>query len=268
MSATALLEIRGLCRRFADRHGSGAQTVRALDGVDLTLPEGGFHALVGGSGSGKSTLARCLAGLDRPDAGSIRFRGVEVTELEERQLRAHRRRVQLIFQDPGTALSPRLHVWQAVAEPMAIAGRGTRIERRALSLELMAAVGLHAESSDRSCLELSGGQKQRLAIARALAVEPTLMILDEALSGLDASMQGQMLNLLRALQAERAFSCLLVAHDLALVASVAEEVAVMHAGRIVERGTPDALSTAAAHPHTRALVAAARRGVWHRVPEP
>ena len=264
-----LAKVRGLTRRFARRGQptAGAGSVAALDGADLTLRAGGFHALVGESGSGKSTLARCLAGLERPDSGTIYFRGAEVTRLRGPALRAYRRQVQLIFQDPAVALSPRFTAWQVVAEPISIQGHAGRREQRQRALSLMEQVGLRPESADRRPLEFSGGQRQRLAIARALAVEPSLLVLDEALSGLDASMQAQILNLLRDLQRERSFTCLLVSHDFAVVAAVAEDVAVMHAGRIVEQGAPAVLIDAPRHPHTRDLVAAtAGQERWLRSP--
>jgi len=268
-AAPGLLEVRGLTRRFArrGRFAAGAEPIAALDGADLTLRAGGFHALVGESGSGKSTLARCLAGLERPDAGSIRLRGAEVVHLRGPALRAYRRQVQLIFQDPAAALSPRFAAWEVVAEPISILGRAPRRERRQRALALMEQVGLPAESADRRPLEFSGGQRQRLAIARSLAVEPVLLVLDEALSGLDVSVQAQILNLLRDLQRQRSFTCLLVSHDLSVVAAVAEDVAVMYAGRIVEQGLPAALIEGPRHPHTRALVAAtAGQEPWLRRP--
>ena len=236
-----LLRASGLSKRYLRRGGSeGAREVQALDGVDLELAAGATLALVGESGSGKSTLARCLAGLEEPDRGEIVLEG----------------RSQLIFQDSATALNPRLRAVEIVEEPLVVQRRGSGPERRRRALELFERVGLAAGFATRRPLELSGGQRQRLAIARALAVEPRLLILDEALAGLDVSSQAQILSLLLELQAAHALAYLLISHDLGLVAAVADEVAVLHEGRIVERGPAAAVLAAPQHAKTRALVAA------------
>jgi ABC-type glutathione transport system ATPase component len=230
--------------------------VQALEGVDLTLAAGSTLALVGPSGSGKSTLARCLAGLEAPDGGDIRLNGRSIVGLAAREQRAVRTQVQLIFQDSATALPPRLTAAEIVEEPLVILRRGTGPERRRRVHALFERVGLAASLERRRPFELSGGQRQRLAIARALAVEPKLLVLDEAQAGLDAESQAQIVDLLSKLQAASAVGYLLVSHDLGLVAAVADEVAVLHEGRIVERGEVAAVLEAPQHAVTRALVAA------------
>ncbi len=206
------VSVRGLIKNYG--------AVRALDGVDLTIAVGGTTALAGQSGSGKSTLARCLARLERPDAG-------EITGTES---------VQLVFQDAAGSLNPRMRAAEIVAEPLAIRGI-PRAERRRRALELMAQCGLSPDSAERFPFEFSGGQRQRLAIARALTLEPELLILDEALSGLDLSIQAQISNLLADLQEARGLTYLHITHDLTLARRVADHIAVMHRGRITECGS-------------------------------
>ncbi|MFQ5776705.1 MAG: ATP-binding cassette domain-containing protein [Terriglobia bacterium] len=232
------------------------RVVKALDGVDLKIYPGCTHALVGESGSGKSTLARCLARLEAPSSGSIRFEDRDLLHLTAAELFSFRQLVQLIFQDPATALNPRLCAAEIIEEPLAIQHRGTKRERRERSLALMEQVGLSPGWAERLPLELSGGQRQRLAIARALALEPKFLILDEALSGLDVSVQAQVVNLLLDLQASRSLTYLYISHDLSLVGCLADEVTVMHRGRVVERGKTAELFAAPQHPHTRALLGA------------
>lgn len=249
-----LVRIRGLTRWHAPR-GNG-RTVQALAGIDLDIRRGTAVALVGRSGSGKSTLARCLARLEDPTAGEIRFDGADVSSLRGPALRAFRERVQLVLQDSVAALDPRFSAVDIVSEPLEILGRGTAGERRRRALELMAAVGLSADWGGRRPAQLSGGQRQRLALARALAVQPRLLILDEAFAGLDASVQAQIAALLEDLRARHGLTYLHVSHDLALMASLADEVAVIHEGRIVESGPVGTLFAAPQHPETRALIEA------------
>ena len=255
-----LVDIRALTKRHVRRgRGSRPSTVDALAGVDLTIARGAIMALVGQSGSGKSTLARCLALLERPTSGEIRFEGEDVIRLGPAELRAYRERVQLVFQDSATAISPRLTAAEIVSEPLEILRRGDQAARRRRVRELMETVGLPASVEDRRPGALSGGQRQRLAIARALAVEPRLLILDEAFSGLDASIQAQIANLVLALRDDRGLTCLCISHDLALTSVVADEVAILFEGRVVERAPAARLFAAPEHPHTRALVAAVPR---------
>lgn len=252
-----LLRVRGLRKRYVRRTGvlRGA-AIQALEDVDLSVAAGSTMALVGESGSGKSTLARCLARLEEPDSGEISFEGRNLVGLSGQELQAVRRQIQLIFQDPAMALNPGLSAAEIVEEPLLIMRRGGRQERRGRALELMEQVSLPAAWGARRPFELSGGQRQRLAIARALAVEPRLLILDEALSGLDLSIQAQIVNLLLDLQSRHPLTYLYVSHDLGLMGRIADEVAVLYRGRIVERGGIAAVLAAPQHPHTRALVAA------------
>ncbi len=253
----ALVRVCGLNKRYARRgERRGSPGVQALAGVDLTIASGATLALVGQSGSGKSTLARCLARLEQPESGQIWFEGAELVALRGRSLRPLRQRIQLIFQDSADALDPRLSAVEIVAEPLDILGRGAKRARRARALELMETVGLPPDWGERRPGELSGGQRQRLAIARALAVLPRLLILDEAFAGLDASIQAQIAALLEELRVRHGLTCLYISHDLALMARLAREVAVLFEGRIVERDSVARLFADPRHPHTRALVAA------------
>jgi peptide/nickel transport system ATP-binding protein len=229
-----LLEVRGLRKTYVRRRAD--EPVEALRGVDLTLRAGAALALVGRSGSGKSTLARCIARLEEPSSGEVWFEGVNLAARHGRQLRPFREHLQLVLQDSAAALDPRLTAVEIVAEPLDVAGRGTRPERRRRALELMETVGVPPAWSTRRPLELSGGQRQRLALARALALQPKLLVLDEAFTGLDASVQAQVAVLLEDLRSRHGLTYLYVSHDLALMAALADEVAVLDAGRIVERG--------------------------------
>jgi ABC-type glutathione transport system ATPase component len=259
---TEILRARNLGKRYhrrsSLRHGG---EIVALEDVDLTLHAGATLALVGASGSGKSTLARCLALLETPSTGEIWLDGQNLSSLTGRELVPHRRQIQLVFQDPATSLNPRLSSTEIVAEPFLVTGWGTRGERRRRAQELMETVGLSASWSERRPLELSGGQRQRLAIARALALEPKVLVLDEALSALDLSLQAQMVSLIQDLQASRTLACLYVSHDLDLMGTVADELAVMHAGRIVEQGATSELLARPQHPRTQELVAALQAAV-------
>jgi peptide/nickel transport system ATP-binding protein len=213
--------------------------IEVLHAVNLSIRTGSTVALIGKSGSGKSTLARCLACLEEPDSGEIWFAGKNITKLSRRELAPLRRQIQLIFQEPGAALNPRFTAAEVVSEPLFIAGLGTKRERRERSLELMELVGLPARLGSRLPFELSGGQRRRLAIARALALEPKLLILDEALTGLDLSTRAQISNLLLKLQEVCSLTYLCISHDLGLVTHLADEVAVLAEGQIVEGGAPE-----------------------------
>jgi oligopeptide/dipeptide ABC transporter ATP-binding protein len=259
-----LLEVQGLTVSYAlgrrRPFGPPARELRAVDGVSLALERGAALGLVGESGSGKSTTARAIVGLVRPSAGSVRLAGVELTQLGPRARRPYLRRVQMVFQDPTGALDPRLSAAASVAEPLAVQRVGTRRERRARALALLESVGLDARDAPRFPHEFSGGQRQRIGIARALALEPELLVLDEPVSALDVSVQAQVVNLLSELRARLGLSYLFIAHDLAVVRRVCERVAVMYLGRIVESAPRAELFGAPRHPYTRALMAA--------VPEP
>jgi peptide/nickel transport system ATP-binding protein len=248
-----LVRIRGLTKRYPRRRGV---SVEALAGVDLDIPRGAVLALVGQSGSGKSTLARCLARLEEPTSGRITFEGTDLLALRGRPLREVRERIQLIFQDSAAALDPRLSALEIVSEPLDILRCGDRGGRRERARQLMEMVGLPAAWGGRRPLELSGGQRQRLAIARAFAVQPRLLILDEAFTGLDVSIQAQIANLLQELRGPQGLTYLCISHDLALMSALADEVAIMFEGRIVEQGGAARLFAEPGHPHTRALIEA------------
>jgi peptide/nickel transport system ATP-binding protein len=252
-----LIRVCGLTKRYTPGGGRRRRaTVLAVADVDLTVTRGADLALVGESGSGKSTLARCLARLEEPTGGRIWFEGTDILGLHGRRLRPFRERVQLILQDSATALNPRLTAGDIISEPLQVLDRGNRRERRRRALELMEAVGLPAAGVERRPLELSGGQRQRLAIARALAVQPRLLILDEAFAGLDVSIQAQIAGLLQDLRRRHGLTYLYISHDLALMARLADELAIMFEGRIVERGESARVIADPRHPHTQALLAA------------
>jgi oligopeptide transport system ATP-binding protein len=226
----------------------------AVEEVDLDLHRGETLGLVGESGCGKSSLARLIGLLQRPDRGRIRFRGDDVTHLPRRRLDRFRRAVQMVFQDPFEALNPRLPVGASVAEPLLVHRLGTRHERHRRVTELLDSVGMNPALRNRYPHELSGGQRQRIAIARALALHPGLIIADEAVSALDVSVQSQILNLLIDLKERLELAYLFISHDLAVVDHLADRVAVMYLGRIVEIGPRSRLFTQPAHPYTRALL--------------
>ncbi len=245
-----LVEAIGLRKTFAGG-------VRAVDGVDVAIPPGGTLGLVGESGCGKSTLARVLIRLIEPEEGTLRFRGQDITHLPDARMRALRRDMGIIFQDPFGSLNPRMTVAQLLAEPMAVHGMGNAASRRARVAELLAMVGLLADHAGRYPHEFSGGQRQRIAIARALATEPAFLVCDEPTSALDVSIQAQVLNLLRELQERLGLACLFVSHNLAAVRHMAPLVAVMYLGRIVEEAPREAIFAAPLHPYTQALLSAA-----------
>jgi oligopeptide/dipeptide ABC transporter ATP-binding protein len=249
---SALLEVRGLAKHFAARGG----LVHAVEEVGFELERGSTLGLVGESGCGKTTTARCLVGLERPSAGSIRLAGTELTGLSQRAWFPLRRRIQIVFQDPLSALDPRQRVGAAVEEPLVIHALGKPAERKQRVLELFEAVGLSAAHAGRYAHELSGGQRQRVGIARALALNPEILVLDEPLSALDVSVQAQIVQLFADLAQRFSLAYLLISHDLALVRELCEQVAVMYLGRIVERGPSERVLASPAHPYTRALLAA------------
>src|SRR5438445_7428023 len=256
---TALLEVENLVKHFvAGRSVLGRPTafIKAVDGVSFTVEAGKTLALVGESGCGKSTVSRLVLRLIEPDAGKVRFEGRDLGALDTNQLRAFRRDAQIIFQDPYASLNPRMTVSQILTEPLALhdlvppAGRRERIEH------LLRLVGLEPRFARRYPHEFSGGQRQRIAIARALAVEPKLVICDEPVSALDVSIRSQILNLLRDLQDRLGLAYIFVSHDLAVVKHIADRVAVMNLGTIVETADTQDLFAMPRHPYTRALLSA------------
>jgi oligopeptide/dipeptide ABC transporter ATP-binding protein len=255
---TPLLELTGLVKRFPVRDALGrrAGAVHAVDGVTLSVAEGEVLAIVGESGCGKSTLGRLMLNLITPDAGTVRFGGDDLTKLSAPALRARRRDMQLIFQDPFASLDPRMTVEQAVAEPLRLHRIVPREQERAQVADLLSRVGLRPELARRWPHEFSGGQRQRIAIARALASQPKLIVGDEPVSALDVSVQAQVVNLLGDLIRDLGLTFVLISHDLGVVRHVADRVAVMYLGRIVEEGPAEVVLTAPRHPYTRALLAA------------
>lgn len=251
-----LLRVNGLCKQLVQRRNFSRTKflVNAFEDVNLQLFRGRTLALVGESGAGKSTLARCIALLERPTKGNITLDGTDLLALEKSQLFPIRRRIQLIFQDPASALNPQMTALEIIGEPPAIQNAGTKSERRERALLLMEQVGLDAGAAQKKPFEFSGGQRQRLAIARALALEPELLILDESLSALDALNRDLIVQLLVDLQAARSLAYLYVSHDLRLVSQFADEVAVMYQGKIVEQRKTRELFAHPAHFHTRELL--------------
>ena len=265
----AMVDVTGLVKTFTRRQApwSRPSRLRAVDGVSFAIDEGDVFGLVGESGSGKTTTARCMLRLVEPTAGSFLFRGEQVFGMDARRLRALRRDMQMVFQDPDASLNPRMRAGAIVGEGLEVHRAGTPAERRARVRELFELVGLDAGHEDRYPREFSGGQRQRIGIARALALQPAFVIADEPVSALDMSIQAQIVNLLMDLQQRLGLTVMLVAHDLRLVRHVCTRVAVMYRGRIVETGRADAVFRATAHPYTRALIASmpgadprARRG--------
>jgi oligopeptide/dipeptide ABC transporter ATP-binding protein len=254
-----LLEVEDLGRTFVVRRsvlGRPTATVTAVEGVSFSLQAGKTLALVGESGSGKSTLGRLVLRLIDPTSGRIRFEGRDVTALAERELRSLRRNAQLIFQDPYAALNPRMTVGQILSEPLALHDVVPPARRAERVNELLRLVGLEPRVTRRYPHEFSGGQRQRIVIARALAVEPKLIVCDEPVSALDVSIRAQVLNLLRDLQRRLGLAYIFISHDLAVVKHIADRIAVMHLGRIVEIGPNEALFANPRHPYSRALLSA------------
>jgi len=258
VTAPPLLVIEHLAKAYRQSRGPlrPPATLAAVADVSLAIPRGATLALVGESGAGKSTVARCVVRLEDPDGGRILYAGEDIGGLRGAALRRFRGRVQIVFQDPHGSLNPRMRVGTAVREPLEVHGIARGADADARVAELFREVGLDPNHRGSYPHQLSGGQRQRVGIARALAVGPELLVLDEPVSALDVSVQAQVLALLRDLQARRGLTYLFVAHDLAVVRQMADHVAVMYLGRIVEEATAERLFADPRHPYTRALLAA------------
>ena len=255
---TPLLEVKNLVKEFTRRQGlfSVPSVVRAVDVVSFSITEGETFGLVGESGSGKTTTGRCILRLIEPTAGEVRFKGEDVLAFSRARMRAARRDMQIVFQDPYSSLNPRMRAGAIVEEPLIIHRTGPKLERRARVAELFELVGLDPTQLARYPHQFSGGQRQRIGLARALALNPSLIIADEPVSALDVSVQAQVVNLLMDLQQRLKLTYLFIAHDLRLVRHICDRVAVMYLGKIVETGPTESLFAAPAHPYTRALLSA------------
>lgn len=253
-----LLEVRHLVKRYEQARGlfRRPHTTVAVDDVSFSIERGETFGLVGESGSGKTTTGRCILRLIDPTSGEILLNGENVLDFSRSRLRAARREMQMVFQDPYSSLNPRIRVGAIVREPLDIHRLGTAAERNARVAELFAMVGLDASLTDRYPHEFSGGQRQRIGLARAIALNPSFVICDEPVSALDVSIQAQVVNLLMDLQARLGLTYLFIAHDLRLVRHICSRVAVMYRGRIVELGPAEALFERPQHPYTRALLSA------------
>jgi oligopeptide transport system ATP-binding protein len=260
MTAEALLEVSGLKKHFEVAGGmlSGpAAMVRAVDGVDFTIKRGETLGLVGESGCGKTTTGRCVLRLEKPTDGRITFEGKDITGMSEGELRSVRRRMQVIFQDPYASLNPRMPIGEIIAEPLKVHGIvKDKVKREARVKELLSQVGLLPQHAKRYPHQMSGGQRQRVGIARALAMEPSLIVCDEPVSALDVSIQAQIINLLEDLQKNLGLTYLFIAHDLSVVRHISDRVAVMYLGKIVELADRKALYEDPLHPYTKALLSA------------
>jgi len=256
----SLLEVTDLVKHYPVRRGilrdREVDRVRAVDGVSFEIPRGGTLGLVGESGSGKSTACRAVLQLEKPTSGSVRFEGAEIAGLSRRRMRPLRRRMQMVFQSPQASLNPRKPVDRIVGDPLRRLGVSSGAERRRRVEAMLERVGLDAEHRRRYPHELSGGQCQRVGIARALVLEPQLVVADEPVSALDVSIQAQIVNLLDDLQDELGLTYLFVAHDIGVVRHVADRIAVMKDGRIVEQGDADQICDRPAHEYTQQLIAA------------
>ncbi|HKF73053.1 MAG TPA: oligopeptide/dipeptide ABC transporter ATP-binding protein [Stellaceae bacterium] len=252
----ALLEVESISKTFKVRHGflgGAAGTVQALSDVSFSLNAGEAFGLVGESGCGKSTAGRSILRLVEPDAGRVRFKGEDVLRAGGAALRRLRREMQIVFQDPYSSLNPRRTIGQTLAEPMAVHGLGTAAKIQTAVRAVLAEVGLPSDAAEKYPHEFSGGQRQRIGIARALVLQPELIVADEPVSALDVSIQAQILVLLRGLQERRRLSFIFISHDLGVVRHFCRKVAVMYLGRIVEKGPVPAIFDEPLHPYTQAL---------------
>ena len=261
---TELLTVSNLHVHYSPHRRVGQRgalkTIHALDDVSFEVPQGQTLGVVGESGSGKSTLARCIIGLLSPTEGTIDFDGVDITQLGQRELRAVRRDISMVFQDPYASLDPRQRVESIISEPIRVHRLADAKATRSRVRELLEIVGLHPQHADRYPYEFSGGQRQRIGIARALAANPKLIVCDEAVSALDVSVQAQVLNLLKDIQREFSLTYVFISHDLGVVRYIADRVIVMYRGRVVEQNSREHIFDRPQHPYTADLLAA--------VPEP
>ena len=255
-----LLEVQKVKKEFVTSKsltGKPLKIVHAVDSVDLTIYEGETIGVVGESGCGKSTLGRCILQLIRPTAGNVLYRGEDITKLNKEQMRQMRRKMQLIFQDPYASLNPRMTIGEIIAEPLNIQKRyKTQEETRAQVLKVMEVVGLNTKYYNRYPHEFSGGQRQRIGIARAIVLNPSLVVCDEPVSALDVSIQAQILNLLQDLKEQMGLTFIFITHDLSVVNHFADEIAVMYLGQLIEKAPTEELFDHPIHPYTRALLSA------------
>ena len=259
VSENIILQAKHLVKNYSQRSGKfgfGTTQIKALDDVSISLKAGSTLAVVGESGSGKSTLARCLLQLHPFDSGEVIFEGQDLAKLQGQALRNVRKHLQMVFQDPFASLNPRMKVGEIVSEGLLIHGLGSAAEQKASMLHMLKRVGLSADDAHKYPHQFSGGQRQRIGIARALVLQPKVVVCDEPVSALDVSVQAQILLLLKQLQQEMGLSYVFISHDLRVVRHVADEIVVMHQGKIVEQGAVEAIYNAPQQPYTQQLLSA------------
>jgi oligopeptide transport system ATP-binding protein len=258
-SDSVILQANNLVKSYSQRSGKfgfGSTQVKALNDVSIALKAGSTLAVVGESGSGKSTLARCLLQLHPFDSGEVIFEGVDLAKLDKQALRAMRKNLQMVFQDPFASLNPRMKVGEIVSEGLLIHGLGSAVEQQDNMLRMLTRVGLSADDAQKYPHQFSGGQRQRIGIARALVLNPKVVVCDEPVSALDVSVQAQILLLLKDLQAEMGLSYIFISHDLRVVRHIADEIVVMHQGKIVEQGSIENVYNAPQQAYTQQLLSA------------